>query len=89
MRAMLDAHKDVRCGEETRVVPRLLQVHVIWEPVSSKTFSSYQLFLQMRSHWMKSQKESLRLEEAGLTGDVLDSAISSFILEVSSFSVKC
>ena len=26
MRAMLDAHKDVRCGEETRVVPRLLQV---------------------------------------------------------------
>ena len=36
----------------------------------------------MRSHWMKSQKESLRLEEAGLTGDVLDSAISSFILEV-------
>ena len=37
--------------------------------------------LQMRSHWMKSQKESLRLEEAGLTGDVLDSAISSFILE--------
>jgi len=61
MRAMLDAHKDVRCGEETRVVPRLLQ---------------------MRSHWMKSQKESLRLEEAGLTGEVLDSAISSFILEV-------
>jgi len=61
MRAMLDVHPDVRCGEETRVVPRLLQ---------------------MRSHWMKSQKESLRLEEAGLTGDVLDSAISSFILEV-------
>jgi len=61
MRAMLDAHPAVRCGEETRVVPRLLQ---------------------MRSHWMKSQKESLRLEEAGLTGDVLDSAISSFILEV-------
>merc|ERR1719228_81158 len=61
MRAMLDAHHDVRCGEETRVVPRLLQ---------------------MRSHWMKSQKESLRLEEAGLTGEVLDSAISSFILEV-------
>merc|ERR1711970_580137 len=61
MRAMLDAHPDVRCGEETRVVTRLLQ---------------------MRSHWMKSQKESLRLEEAGLTGDVLDSAISSFILEV-------
>ena len=61
MRAMLDAHPEVRCGEETRVVPRLLQ---------------------MRSHWMKSTKESMRLEEAGLTGDVLDSALSSFILEV-------
>jgi len=57
MRAMLDAHPDVRCGEETRVVPRLLQ---------------------MRSHWKKSQKESMRLEEAGLTDDVLASAISSF-----------
>ena len=40
----LEPGLDVRCGEETRVVPRLLQ---------------------MRSHWMKSQKESLRLEEAG------------------------
>ncbi|XP_040581588.1 protein-tyrosine sulfotransferase [Lepeophtheirus salmonis] len=61
MRAMLDAHPSVRCGEETRVVPRILQ---------------------MRSHWMKSQKESTRLEEAGLTGEVLDQAISSFILEI-------
>jgi len=61
MRAMLDAHDEVRCGEETRVVPRILQ---------------------MRAHWMKSTKESMRLEEAGLTGDVLDSALSSFILEV-------
>jgi len=61
MRAMLDAHPEVRCGEETRVVPRILQ---------------------MRAHWMKSQKESMRLEEAGLTGEVLDSALSAFILEV-------
>ena len=38
---------------------------------------------------MKSQKESLRLEEAGLTGDVLDSAISSFILEVKISSLIC
>ena len=29
MRAMLDAHDEVRCGEETRVVPRILQVIVI------------------------------------------------------------
>jgi len=61
MRAMLDAHPEVRCGEETRVVPRILQMH---------------------AKWKKSEKESMRLEEAGLTGDVLDSALSAFILEV-------
>jgi protein-tyrosine sulfotransferase len=26
MRAMLDAHPWVRCGEETRMIPRILQV---------------------------------------------------------------
>merc|ERR1711970_633520 len=61
MRAMLDAHPDVRCGEETRVIPRILS---------------------MRGQWEKSQKEAKRLEEAGLTGDVINSAISAFILEV-------
>ena len=30
MRAMLDAHPEVRCGEETRVVPRILQVSQIF-----------------------------------------------------------
>ncbi|XP_069669213.1 protein-tyrosine sulfotransferase [Periplaneta americana] len=61
MRAMLDAHPEVRCGQETRVIPRILQ---------------------MRSHWLKSQKESVRLEEAGLSKEVLDSAIAAFCLEV-------
>jgi protein-tyrosine sulfotransferase len=61
MRAMLDAHPMVRCGEETRVVPRLLG---------------------MRSQWAKSPKESKRLQEAGLSDEVIDSALSAFILEV-------
>lgn len=26
MRAMLDAHPDIRCGEETRVIPRMLSL---------------------------------------------------------------
>ncbi|XP_043240175.1 protein-tyrosine sulfotransferase 1-like isoform X5 [Amphibalanus amphitrite] len=60
-RAMLDAHPMVRCGEETRVIPRVLSMY---------------------SHWKKSAKESVRLEEAGLNDEVLNSAISSFILEV-------
>ncbi|KAB7498257.1 Protein-tyrosine sulfotransferase [Armadillidium nasatum] len=60
-RAMLDAHPEIRCGEETRVVPRILQ---------------------MRQQWKRSAKESMRLEEAGVTDEVLNEAISSFILEV-------
>ena len=61
MRAILDAHPEVRCGEETRVIPRLLG---------------------MRSQWAKSPKESRRLKEAGLSDEVIDSALSAFILEV-------
>ncbi|CAG0914572.1 unnamed protein product [Notodromas monacha] len=61
MRAMLDAHPLVRCGEETRVVPRILQ---------------------MVAQWRKSPKETLRLNEAGLTEDVLDAGVAAFILEV-------
>jgi len=58
---MLDAHPEVRCGEETRLVPRILQ---------------------MREKWVRSEKESMRLEEAGITGQVIASAVSSFILEL-------
>ncbi|CAH0772707.1 unnamed protein product [Bemisia tabaci] len=61
MRAMLDAHPDVRCGQETRVIPRILQ---------------------MRQHWVKSPKEVTRLEEAGVTSQVINSAIAAFCLEV-------
>ncbi|ELU09836.1 hypothetical protein CAPTEDRAFT_172938 [Capitella teleta] len=61
MRAMLDAHPEVRCGEETRVIPRLLG---------------------MRTQWAKSDKESKRLQEAGLSDSVIDSALAAFILEV-------
>lgn len=61
MRVMLDAHPYIRCGEETRIIPRILG---------------------MRSQWYKSQKEAMRLEEAGLTSDVINDAIAAFILEV-------
>jgi hypothetical protein len=36
--------------------------------------------LQMRHGWSKSQRESMRLAEAGMSGDVLDSAFSVLIL---------
>ena len=36
----------------------------------------------MRGQWAKSEKESERLIEAGMTEKVLDDAIADFILEV-------
>ncbi|XP_012869979.1 PREDICTED: protein-tyrosine sulfotransferase 2 [Dipodomys ordii] len=61
MRVMLDAHPAVRCGEETRIIPRLLA---------------------MRQAWAKSGREKLRLDEAGVTDEVLDAAMQAFLLEV-------
>ncbi|KAM8960106.1 protein-tyrosine sulfotransferase 2 [Pelodytes ibericus] len=61
MRAMLDAHPDVRCGEETRIIPRILA---------------------MRQAWSKSGSEKMRLDEAGVTDQVMDAAVQAFILEI-------
>ncbi|GCB69148.1 hypothetical protein scyTo_0008338 [Scyliorhinus torazame] len=61
MRAMLDAHPDVRCGEETRVIPRILA---------------------MKQMWSRSGREKQRLDEAGVTDEVLDSAMQAFLLEI-------
>ena len=60
MRAMLDAHPDIRCGEETRVIPRILALKQIWS---------------------RSSKEKICLDEAGVTDEVLDSAMQAFLLE--------
>lgn len=38
--------------------------------------------LQLRYHWLRSAKESMRLEQAGITKPVLDSAIAAFTLEI-------
>ncbi|KJH52855.1 hypothetical protein DICVIV_00900 [Dictyocaulus viviparus] len=61
MRAMLDAHPDVRCGEETRVIPRILA---------------------LRAQWRKSEKEWNRLQQAGVTDELISSAIGLFIIEI-------
>jgi protein-tyrosine sulfotransferase len=60
MRAMLDAHPLIRCGEETRIIPRLIY---------------------MRGQWANSKKENERLVNAGITDDLIDSAMGAFILE--------
>lgn len=61
MRTMLDAHPEVRCGQETRVIPRILGMH---------------------SAWTRSAKEKERLEQAGISEDILNSAITQFVLEI-------
>uniref|UniRef100_A0A023G4M9 Protein-tyrosine sulfotransferase n=1 Tax=Amblyomma triste TaxID=251400 RepID=A0A023G4M9_AMBTT len=61
VRVLLDAHPDVRCGEETRIIPRLLS---------------------LKQQWSKSPTEVQRLIEGGITDEVLDAAMTAFILEV-------
>ncbi|XP_042193144.1 protein-tyrosine sulfotransferase 2 [Callorhinchus milii] len=61
MRAMMDAHPEIRCGEETRIIPRVLT---------------------MRQMWSRSEREKMRLNEAGVTDQVIDSALQAFILEI-------
>ncbi|CAJ0573368.1 unnamed protein product, partial [Mesorhabditis spiculigera] len=61
MRAMLDAHPDVRCGEETRVIPRILG---------------------LRGQWRKSDREWNRLQQAGVTNEVINAAVASFIVQI-------
>ena len=43
----------------------------------------------MRGQWAKSEKESERLIEAGMTEKVLDDAIADFILEVVLYKHTC
>jgi protein-tyrosine sulfotransferase len=61
MRAILDAHPSIRCGEETRVIPRIIY---------------------LRNQWTSNKKEAERLKNAGIGEELIDSAISSFILEI-------
>ena len=35
----------------------------------------------MRENWLKNQKESERLVQAGVDNEVIDSAVASFVLE--------
>ena len=63
MRAMLDAHPDIRCGQETRVIPKIL-LNI------PKIFNLF------------SEKEKNRREEAGVTEDLLDSAVAALIGEI-------
>ena len=61
MRSLLDAHPDVRCGQETRVIPNILDAH---------------------SRCRKAVNDTMMLEEAGVSTDIMNSAMASFILDI-------
>jgi protein-tyrosine sulfotransferase len=61
MRCMLDAHPLIRCGEETRLIPRIL------------FFANSPNAQQMHSQ---------DADQGGVNRDTLDSAVSSFMLEI-------
>jgi protein-tyrosine sulfotransferase len=61
MRVMLDAHPLIRCGEETRILPRILD---------------------NANKWLANSDSMSRLKDAGITRDIFDTAISSFMLEI-------
>jgi len=63
MRVMLDAHPDIRCGQETRVIPKIL----LNIPRMLNMFSKV---------------ENTRREEAGVTQELLDSAVAALIAEI-------
>ncbi|XP_021341802.1 protein-tyrosine sulfotransferase 2-like [Mizuhopecten yessoensis] len=62
LRVMMDVHPDIRCGEETRIIPYILGMR--WEK------------------WEKPVEEKLNLDRAGVTRDVIDAAMASFIAEI-------
>ena len=63
MRVMMDAHPDIRCGQETRIIPKiLLNIQKIFE--------------------IPSRREKSRRQEAGITQELLDSAVASLIAEI-------
>ena len=64
MRAMLDAHPDIRCGQETRVIPKIL------------------LNIPKILNLSVNDKEQHRREEAGVTPELLDSAVAALIVEI-------
>ena len=88
-----------RCGEETRIIPRILQVkdadvraqvagelNIYSVKIAPSAFNinsthHSHLISKMRDQWYRSDNEIQRLTQGGVSGDVIDSAVTSFILQ--------
>ncbi|KAL3212457.1 hypothetical protein MRX96_035953 [Rhipicephalus microplus] len=81
IRVLLDAHPDVRCGEETRIIPRLLSLKQQW----SKSPTEVQRLIEgghhrRREFFLFVSLDGLRLFPR--KNGVMDAAMTAFILEV-------
>ena len=70
--------KDIfsRCGEETRIIPRIMQVIEVTDQHLGLLYST-----QLRDSIYASENEKARLSQGGVTNDVIDSAVTSFVLQ--------
>ena len=85
MRVMMDAHPEVRCGEETRLVPRILGMRANWYSklrTETKMVDTSSILFCWNLCFYRSSKEKQRLDEAGVTKDVVDQAMTQFIMEI-------
>lgn len=56
MRAMLDAHSAVRCGEETRIVPRIVQMRENWMKSENERNRLIQGGMDDKVRWSESER---------------------------------
>ena len=79
IRAILDSHPMVRCGEETRTIPRMLGMRTAWEKSNIEWNRSVIEF-----NWFSTRRIfifSSRLISGGMTKEIIDSAVRAFIFE--------
>lgn len=80
MRAILDSHPMVRCGEETRIIPRILNMRVSWKKslIEWNRYERQDVIYRM----IRSIVLFFRLLAGGMTEQILDSGVRAFVYEI-------
>lgn len=84
---MLDAHNDIRCGEETRVVPRILQLAAQWNRSAKESSRLHeagltdQVFIIHELNIYKKFVSGITLS-CNFNPQIIGDAVASFIMEV-------
>ena len=70
MRVLMDAHPDVRCGEETHIIPEFLE---------NQDFRASDNQNRPDEEWLRNQ---VRLDEAGITKELQHEAQAAYLLRI-------